>query len=389
MTLAQVRARVDLARATGGEALAIALLDLAEAEPILGHRQPVVRAPLEEAAALVDRLAEPALEGRILLRLAHVKLADGDFEGVEQLVGRARDRVAGDLNCMLDAGTLLARTLIRRKDFAAAETRLVEVSDATAEEPTTLAGRRAVMRLALGWVELAVEQGEHVRARERLDVFPSMTPDEDQDELLETDFASRQLRAAMALALGDHQRACVALREAVAIAKRVDAVEDELEMRIALAGALVQRDDQVGRDEAEKHLQVARDSALEHGLDSLRMAALVGQVGLLTQKGQTQAALDRCLEIAQSAVSQGDLPRYASAVALMSQIYEMKGDLASAYRTFAEAHGSLKDKLGSAATDLFRPYIAALADRIGPETFADIAEKVNQAARARQTFRSR
>lgn len=188
--------------------------------------------------------------------------------------------------------------------------------------------------------------------------------------------------------MGDNARACHALREAVGIARRVGAaVEDELETRIALAGALVQRDDHIGREEAERHLQIARDKALEHGLDSMHLAALIGQAGLLAQKGQTQAALARCVEIASIAVSKQDLLRYSVAVALMSQIYEQKDDLASAYRTFAEAHASLRDKLGDQATELFRPHLAAFANRIGYDKFAEVAEQVNRAAHARQTYR--
>jgi hypothetical protein len=75
---------------------------------------------------------------------------------------------------------------------------------------------------------------------------------------------------------------------------------------------LVQRGDPVGRDEAEKHLQITRDQALDHHLDSMHLAALVGQAGVLAQKGQTQAALDRCLEIAKVAVSKQDLTGYVA-----------------------------------------------------------------------------
>ena len=216
-------------------------------------------------------------------------------------------------------------------------------------------------------------------------MLPSGAPDEGDDELAEADFACRQLRGALAAATGDQARGCHVLREAVGIAKRFDALEDELEMRIALAGALVQRDDQVGRDEAERHLQITRDKALEHELDSLYLAALMGQAGVLAQNGKTQGALD----IAKVAVSKQDLPRYVAAVALMSGIYERKGDLASAYRTFAEAHAMLREKLGDQARDLIRPPMSAFADRIGPEKFAEIAETVNKAAHARQTFRRR
>ena len=388
MALAAVRARVGETRAAGGEALAIALVELAEYEPLFGHRQAVVRAPLEEAATLLDQLDAPALQGRVLLRLAHVKLADGDLEAVEQLAARAGDRLEADPDRLIEASTLLARASIRRKDFEGAQARLIATSERMGDEPTTLAGRRAAVGLALGWAELALEQEQLADADERYGVLVAGTAG-DGDDLVEIAFASRQARGLIAMTLGDPTRACPPLRDAVSIAKRVGGLEDELEVRIALAGALVQRDDQAGREEAERHLQIARDQAIEHDLDSMHMAALLGQVGLLAQKGQTQGALDRCVEIAQAAVSKRDLPRYGSAVALMSGIYEQRGDLASAYRTFAEAHATLKESAGDLATDLFRPHLAAFSERIGPETFREIAEKVNKAAHARQTFRRR
>jgi hypothetical protein len=73
----------------------------------------------------------------------------------------------------------------------------------------------------------------------------------------------------------------------------------------------------------------------------------------------------------------------------MSSIYEQKGDFASAYRTFAEAHASLREKLGDRAKDLIRPPMSAFAARIGHEKFSEIAEAVTKAAHARQTFRRR
>jgi hypothetical protein len=176
------------------------------------------------------------------------------------------------------------------------------------------------------------------------------------------------------------------LREAVAIVKPLDAPEDEAEARIALAGALVQRGDAAGLEEAERHLQIARDRTLEADLASLHLAALIGQAGLLARKGNTKGALDRCIEIAQVAASKQDLTQYALAVALMSQIYEQRGDVASAYRTYAEAHAALRDTLGDRASDLFRPHLRALAERIGIERFREIADQVNRAAHARKHF---
>lgn len=390
MPLVAAREHLAQARVIGGVALAEALLELAELEPLLPHHVAAVRGLLTEAATVLDQLGRPALEGRALLRLAYIKLVDNDLEGVEQLATRARQRLEDDTDRLIEVESLLARAAIRRHDVAGAEAMLVAVSERASDlEPETVAARRAATVLAHAWVELALEQQHYADAGTRLDVLARAIAAAPDDELVEADYAARQVRAAVALALGNAPAACAALRDAVVIAKQVGALEDELESRIALAGALIQRGDPVGRDEAEKHLQITRDEALEKGLDSMHMAALVGQAGVLAQKGQTQAALDRCLEIANVAVSKQDLPRYVAAVSLMSSIYEQKGDLASAYRTFAEAHASLREKLGDQAKDLIRPPMSAFADRIGHDKFAEIAEAVNRSERARQMFRRR
>jgi tetratricopeptide (TPR) repeat protein len=389
MTVAALIEAVADARARGEEPLAIALIELAEAEPLLGHRQAIVRRLLLEAAALLDPTGRPALEGRTLLRLAHVKLTETDLEGTAQLARRARDRFedAEDRWRVLDCKAILARVAIRRDDLAGAKAMLSELGAGAddRDEPETLDSRRAVAQLVLGWAELATEQRDYAEADKRLDVLRDGL--EGDDELSEQRFACQQTRAAVALAQGMSERACHALREIVAIAKRVGSVEDELEMRIALAGTLTERGELVSLEEAEKHLQITRDSAQEHGLDSLHMAALIGQAGLFAKKGQTQAALDRCLEIAQSAVAKQDLPRYGAAVALMSQIYEQKGDLASAYRTFADANAMLRETLGELSKDVIRPHLTAFADRIGREKFQEIAAQVTRAAQAMKDFR--
>jgi len=388
MTVAALIESVTNARAAGGEPLAIALIDLAEAEPLLGHRQAVIRPLLEEAAALLDTAGRPALEGRVLLRLGHVKLSEVDLEGATQLATRARDRLSATEERwrVLECRTLLARVAIRRDDLAGATTALGELADSDGDdEPETVDARRATAQLALAWAELALEQRDYPEADKRLDVLVEGL--EGDDDLVEQQYACQQIRAAVALALGRLDRGCSALREIIAIAKRTGAVEDELEMRIALAGTLVERGDLISREEAEKHLQITRDVAQEHGLDSMHMAALVGQAGVLAKKGQTQAALDRCIEIANAAVAKQDLPRYGAAVALMSQIYEQKGDLASAYRTFADANAALRETLGDVSKDVFRPHLVAFADRIGREKFREIAEHVARAASAEKGFR--
>jgi tetratricopeptide (TPR) repeat protein len=387
MPLATVRARVDELRAAGGEPLALALIDLAEAEPVLGHRHAAVRAPLEQAAALIDALGRGDLEGRILLRLASVKLADADLEGTEQLCARARERLlaAGDDDRAIEAGALLARASIRRDAFDDAEARIRTFTEQL-NEPTTLPARRTAAMLALTWSELSLARKLWVEAAERLDVLLA-EPRDDPDELADVEYAALQGRSFAALSVGDVHRACHALRQAVVIAKRAGGLEDELESRIALAGALVTRGDPTALDEAERYLQIARDESAQAGLESIRAAALVGQAGLLAKLGKTHAAMARCVELAELAATQRDLPRYAAAVALMSQLYEQKGDLASAYRTFAEANAELRNMLGDGATDVIRPHVAAFADRIGFEKFAEIAERVNKASHAQSAFR--
>lgn len=380
--LEELRARV--ANAADPATRAVALIELAEAEPIFGHRQPVVRGLLHEAAAIVDRLGEPQLEGRVLLRLAYVKLVDADLEGTEQLASRARDRLRDDAYRTIEAEVLLARAGIRRSQLEEAERMLAALGEES-EPETTPTAARAVAAMALGWAELALERREYGVAEKRLEVLLETV--EADAALIEQRFACQQARATAALALGKFERACHALRDCVVIAKNVAAIEDELDMRVALGGALIERGDPIGREEAERHMQITRDSAQEHGLDSLLMAALMGQAGILAKKGQTQGALDRCLEIANAAVAKQDLARYGAAVALMSQIYEQKGDLASAYRTFAEANAGLRDKLGDMSKDVIRPHLAAFADRIGREKFQQIAEQVTRAAKARDDFR--
>jgi hypothetical protein len=120
----------------------------------------------------------------------------------------------------------------------------------------------------------------------------------------------------------------------------------------------------------------------------MHMAALVGQAGLMARRGQTQGALDRCLEVARAAVAHGDVPRYVAAAALMSSVYERNGDFASAYRALAEANVGLKEKLGPEVQSLIRPHVQALAERMGRERFVEMVESVQHAARIRDDFRS-
>ncbi len=376
--------RARVAEAADPESRAIALIELAELEPIFGHRQAVVRGLLHEAAAIVDTLGKPALEGRVLLRLAYVKLVDDDFEGTEQLATRARDRLVDDSYRVAEANVLLVRAAIRRQRLAQAQAMLVALGDIPEPETLTPISARVGVLLALTWAELALEQKDWVMAGERLALVTKATRID--PALAELGFTCRQMLGLIHLATNKFTQACAVMREVVTIARSYNAAEDEIEMRLGLAAALGERGEQVNLDEAEKHLQIARDLALEGGFDSLYTTALVAQAGLMNRKGQTRAALDRCIEVAQLAVSRQDLPKYGVAVGLMSQIYEQKGDLASAYRTFAEANASLRDVIGERAKEVIVPYMEAFADRIGHDKFAAIAQQVNKAAHALDAF---
>jgi hypothetical protein len=376
--------KARVAEAADPESRALALIELAEVEPIFGYRQAAVRGLLHEAAAIVDTLGKPALEGRVMLRLAYIKLVDADFEGAEQLATRARDRLADDTFRVLEANVVLARAAIRRHRFAEAEAMLVEHGDVAEPETLTPISARAGVMLALAWAELALEQHDYTAAGERLALVAKATRSD--PALAEASFTCRQMLGLVDLATNKFTQACAVMREVVTLAKTYQSNADEIEMRLGLAGALGEKGDPVNLDEAEKHLQIARDLAREAGLDRMYAASLIAQAGVMNRKGQTRAALDRCIEVAELAVAKQDLGKYGAAVGLMSQIYEQKGDLASAYRTFAEANASLRDVIGERAKEIIVPYMAAFADRIGRDKFAEIADQVNKAAHALNAF---
>lgn len=388
MALEELKARVEAARAGGGRVLAEALVDLAEAEPALPHRTRPAHALLEEAAALLDRASEPALQGRVLLRLARLKTAEGDFEGGEQLISRAFDLLtqAGAESALIEAGGLLCRIQIRRHQFEAAEGLLVQLIARVTEDPADRAARRAVAELALARAEAALERPGH-EGEADLAFRQVLEAARAEPSLGEAEFFAHQALAFAALGRGDPGRAASELRRVVELAKQLGSPEDECEARVALAGVLVERGDLAGREEAERHLQIARDRAIEEGLDGMHMAALVGQAALMARRGQTQGALDRCLEVARSAVERKDVPRYVAAAAMMASIYERNGDFASAYRALAEANAGLKEKLGPEVQALVRPHVQALAERMGRERFLEMVDSVQRASLAREDFR--
>jgi tetratricopeptide (TPR) repeat protein len=383
-TLGELRSRVLKARAGGGAELAAALLDLAEAEPVLRHRAAPVRALLEEAARVLDTVEDLGLKGRVLLRLAEVKLAEEDQEGAEQLAVRAADFL-GKINALDDlvrAGTVQARAEARRGRLDRARALLGQLGAELPAEPEGLSGRRTAVAMALALGEVSLSADDEAEDAEK--IYGELLPGVESDPLFtDAAFACHQSLAFLAATRGDVAM-IKHLRAVIALARGAAAPEDECEARVAVAAALAERGDLAGREEAERHVQVALDTAIEHSLDSMHMAALTAQAGLMARKGQTQGALDRCLEIARAAVAHKDLPRYVGAVALMSEVYQQQGDYPSAYRALAEADAVLREQVGETAREMVRPHLLALSQKMGRNKFLEMADNVNKAQLARR-----
>ena len=386
MVLEELRARVESDRKSAALSPAT-LVELSECEPALECRTEPVRALLTEAAAALDQAGEPALEGRVLRRLAQLKMIEQDLDGAKTLAARARQRSreARDGSGVLAAAALASRIELRRGGDAEAQATLVKLAGIA--EGAAI-DERARVELSLAMAEVSLEeQGAEAEAEE---LFSELLAGVDGDDrLLDATFTCRQALGMLTLGRGDVSAACHHLRAVLTVAKRVGSVPDELRARIALGGALVARGDDAGITEAERHVQIARDKALEHGDDDMHTAALMGQAGLLAQKRRIRGALDRCLEIARSAAEKQDLRRYVAAVALMSEIYAQTGDYASAFRTVAESYHALRAQLGGDLKPLFEPQLRALADRVGPERLAALSEDAKLARALRDQLEAR
>ncbi len=364
-------------------------VERAEREPILGHRVEQVRARIDEAAQLVTAGSDPALQARILLRVAALKMVEMDFEAADKALERA-GALCDEPSLRFLGGVRACRVAIRRgeRDRPAAlligtATRLDAIADDTA------AWRDVAVEIALGIAELELHADEpDASAFEGLDEI-------DADAHPDAAFTAHQLRATHLIMIGQGDKAAHALRAALKIAVACASPEDEVEMRLALAGVLVERGDTIGLEEATRHVQAAREragSASRDGtrtegvgrpesetMDQLQVAALIGQAGVLARRGKVVSAIDRCLEIARLGAARGDAPRLVAAVGLMAELYGQTGDYASAYRTIAEAYQGLRDATGNDVEPLFRPHLAALRDRMGGDRFDRMIEDVRKA----------
>lgn len=377
--LESLRTQIAAADPAARAAIAVAL---AEQEPALGHRVAIVRDAVHAAGAAVEGTDDRGLEARLMLRLAQLKMVEQDWDGAEQLLSAAGDRLGREGPLMFVVAARSCRVALRRGDHevAGATLRLAATHVASIADPRDPLWRRAVVELALGVAECAV-------ALDPGDPAPFDTLRELVDELRHdaawTDavFTARQLIATDALARGDASLAANQLREVVRIAHEHASPSDEIEARLARAAALSGRGDLAGAEEADRVVQIARDRALEHGLTDLHVAALIGQAGLMSQRGKTAGALDRCIEIAKNGVETNNLGRYIAAVGLMSQIYQNHGDFPSAYRTIAESYHALREVQGDQVKPMFTPLLETLRDRVGAERFAKMIDDVSRARR--------
>ena len=377
MTAAERRRQIEQLRRDGGVPFAQAVLALAAWEPIFGHRTAPVRALIDEAAQVLTTHPDPTLQARLLLRLAQLKMVEMDLESADRALARA-GAICDDEGLRFWGGVRACRIAIRRgqaeRDRAgallvAAAERLAAIGADHEPWPDVAA------ELALGIAELELHaEAPDPAAFAALDELAEAAEDRP-----DAAFAADQLRAAHALASGRADAAVHALRAALKLAVEHAAAEDEVETRLALAGALVERGDAIGLEEATRHVQAASERARGHGLDGAYVASLIGQAGVLARRGKIAGAIERCLEIARLGAAQGDAVRLVAAVGLMAELYAQTGDHASAYRTIAEAYQGLRDATGADVEPMFRPHLAALRDRMGEARFREMIEDVHKA----------
>ncbi|HTJ45150.1 MAG TPA: hypothetical protein VL463_23750, partial [Kofleriaceae bacterium] len=198
-----------------------------------------VRARIDEAAQLVTADSDPALQARILLRVAALKMVEMDFEAADKALERA-GALCDEPSLRFLGGVRACRVAIRRgeRDRPAAlligtATRLDAIADDTA------AWRDVAVEIALGIAELELHADEpDASAFDGLDEIP--------DEHVDAAFTAHQLRATHLIMIGQGEQAAHALRAALKIAVACASPEDEVEMRLALAGVLVERGDTIG-----------------------------------------------------------------------------------------------------------------------------------------------
>ena len=362
-------------------ALAQAAVERAEHEPLLGRRIAPVLAAIDAAADLLDRVAAPELQARLMLRVAELELVKQDYEGADRALEAVGDYVPEHVPLRYLTGVRACRVALRRGPEQRKQARellvgaAAQLAQADASDPIW---QRVATEVALGAAEIGIhdEPPDHDAIEAIALIADEASGDARRRDVV---FACQQLLAFHAISSGDRSRAVKSLRAVLELARSVDSAADEVEARIALASLLVADDDLASYEEARHHVQRAGERAREAGLPELQQAAQLAQAGVLASRGKTAAAIDRVLELARAASAAGDQAAFVASVGVMAELYARAGDAVSAFRTIAEASRALATATGRDTAPLFTPHLAALRDRIGADRLRQIAADVNAA----------
>jgi hypothetical protein len=350
------------------------------------------------AAAAVESDDSLSVEDRnrfsaaVLYRLAEAKLLAGDPLAAEQALQLMSSHASDDDPWRFAAGVRACRVALRRGQRDLAQSTLVVAAQQMSEQHALVtlamsmvgseshAWRCAVIELgvAIGEVEVGNIDPPEPTA---VDAVRALLASPVIDPRCDAVFTMRQLLTAFAFANGDASAASVNLRANVKFAHDMKSADDEIESRLALIGVLTELGEPVHLAEAVRHAQQARDAALaiSQRRGDLYMATLVAQAAVLERTGRRAGALDRCIEVAQEASKRGDLAQYVTAVGVMSEMYARGGDIASAFRTLAEANAALSKAVGADTAAKFRPFMQRLVDRVGMARLRQVANDVAMA----------
>lgn len=385
--LEEWRVGVEAARALpAGAVRAAALIELAERRAVLHHGGAKVKALLLEAATEVE--GDQLLEARCMLRLGQVALAEGAFDAADGHLSGAVDRFRGAdyFPGVFVSTATAARLLVRQNQRDAAKGLLDSLAQDFVATGEAL-GPRAGVALSLALGEWSLEDPEdpttaapHFEAVRKAIAAARIVDDDARLAALEGLAALRQAR-------DEGRRAASYLREAFALCQSYESIEDTLRVRLNLGLALVSNFEPGPRGEGHRHLQIVVDEARDHGLDQLRLPALMGLVGVYMHKGAIDGALDRVLEIARGAVEAGNVPLYSSAVALMAEVYTSKQEYTQAFLALIKGRGALKLTVSEEAAKMIDPHIDALAERMGQPRFDAMCRNVVAAQEARKQWK--
>ncbi|CAN5871248.1 hypothetical protein BH11MYX2_BH11MYX2_33030 [soil metagenome] len=387
--LAQHRATVERTRGNA-TAHALAAVERAEAEPVFGYRAPDVRAAIEAAALALDKDDRPELKARLMVKLAQQKMVEQDYDSADRALARVGELVPTQTAIRFLVGVRACRVAIRRGPEQRTQARdLLLVS---AGRLPSLQSDDSIWQHATAELAIAMAEGDMHDPEPRPAAYDTLTALVDElgadPAFADTMFTARQLLVAYAISVGDDNAAVSNARALVELATGAAAFTDEVEARLTLA-ALLSNGDLVQKQEAAHHAQRARDRALEHGLSQHYQAALIAQAGVLSDAGKTAGAIDRMLELARLAADEQSLPRYVEAVAMMSALYTKSGDVASAFRTVAEANHALSTQLNKDTTEMFAPILRLLRDQVGSERLQQIAADVGRSNQLASELASR